>query len=121
MSKKFLKGVWEDKVLRYIILSIVILMIVFLILAAIDSSAEVFGTCVAKCKADVMYVHECIEDEQGYWGDSIPDAKLKNACIDLIRNERIDCYSLCAKKEVKNNYAVDYYYIHVKNFPDTNQ
>ena len=87
---EFLKDIFADKFIRRCIFIIIVCMIIILVWAAIGHSVETFGTCVAKCRTDIMYVHECVEDERGYWEGNVPDTRLKNACIDLIRNERIN-------------------------------
>ena len=114
------KFIWNDESLKYY-LFISAIIIICTILYVSFSHAETFDTCVVECKTDVMYISECIEDERNYWYSNKSDSTHRRTCIDLIRNEREDCYSLCAKEEVKINYPVDFYDIHVKNFPNTNE
>lgn len=95
-------------------------LIVVFVLSTIDASAETFNACIAKCKSDVIYIDECIEDERAYWEPSTPDINFKHACIDLIRNERLNCRSQCEKDLAsKYSYAPEYYDTHVKGFPTT--
>jgi hypothetical protein len=98
---------------------IVVFMVVF-VLCTTDASAETFNTCIAKCKMDVMYIDECVEDERSYWETNTPDINLKHACMDLIRNERLNCRSICEYDLAsKYSYAPEYYDTHVKGFPAT--
>ena len=85
-----------------------------------SSGQTTFDICTAECKTDVMYIDECIEDERKFWNPKVSDINLKHACMDLIRNKRLECYSDCEKEFVKYNHAVEYYDKEVKNFPITN-
>ena len=80
-----------------------------------------FGKCVSECQTDVMYVSDCMKDEQNYWDADISKHDLKESCIQLIRNERIDCYSSCARQEAENNSAsliYKFYDTEVQFFPN---
>ena len=82
--------------------------------------AESFDTCVARCKGDVLYMSDCMDDEQEYWDIDLSKKHLRRVCLDLIRNERLYCIGECAKKEAKKNSpAVNFYDKHVRHFPET--
>jgi len=111
--------VFKNKLIFWFIVEALI--IVTILIWVTTSNAETFGTCVAKCKFDVMYIDDCIEEERAYWETDVSEKILRNSCIDLIRNERLDCYSECAKQEVAiYNSAIDYWEMDVKNFPNIN-
>jgi len=84
------------------------------------ASAVTLGKCVAECQTDVMYVSECIAEEKSYWDldSEISEKDLKQACIDLIRNERLRCYSVCIRDQVESDRAVIFYDTEVRFFPN---
>ncbi len=82
------------------LLIITFLIWIFAFIRISNADAE-YDTCIARCKADVMQVHECIADERQYWenGQHIPEKLLAQDCSDKIRNERQMCYAECGKEE----------------------
>jgi hypothetical protein len=104
----------------FLICLVIFLLFLFYMIKSAD--AMVFGQCVSECQSDVMYISDCMDDEQGYWDLYISSRDLRRSCIDLIRNERIQCYSMCAKKEAEANSAAfiyEFYEAEIQSFPNS--
>ena len=105
-----------------IIISVISVFIITLTCFLENGHSMTFGSCVSECQTDVMYVSDCMQDEQNYWDADISKRDLKQACIELIRNERIDCYSICGKQEAQNNSAAfvyEFYDTQIQFFPSS--
>jgi hypothetical protein len=118
--KIILNYLWNEArgVLYLLLASLAI--VIFMIIFATTSHAESFEVCTARCKADVMDINQCIEDERQHWDTHVSKLALKNACMDLIRNEKLNCHSDCEKERYQNEAAMHFYDINVKNFPYIN-
>ena len=107
----------RDKMIWSVCVIILLLLVCFLEYG----HSMTFGKCVSECQTDVMYVSDCMKDEQHYWDADISKHDLKASCIELIRNERIDCYSSCARQEAENNSSAllyEFYDTQVRFFPN---
>lgn len=96
-----------------------VIFIVLLVLTTTGVSAESFPTCIARCKADVMNIDECMQDEKIHW-EANTSTNFKHACRDIIRNERFECRGLCEKNRAEQNRAAQYFDSDVRHFPLTN-
>jgi hypothetical protein len=66
------------------------------------AKADQVSICIKECKADVMDLQQCIQDEKNYWRyDEISDSYFKVVCRDLIKHERLKCYSECKEEKRK--------------------
>jgi len=83
------------------------------------ADAESFQLCIAKCDTDVMYIDDCIEDERKYWQPLPSEHMLRRSCMDLIRNERLNCHTDCEKNLPQQNTSIAYFDKEVRNFPIT--
>ena len=119
--KYVFKVLWYEQRSTFWLLFASFILVVFIVVFVLAdvAKAESFETCIAKCKTDVMYIDECIKDERRFWESNTSDINLKHACLDLIRNERFACRSICEKNEAQKPYAVNYYDKNVRHFPET--
>ena len=121
--KYVIGDLWYEQRSTFWLLLLSFILVIFIIIFVLTTTAnaESFDTCIAKCKTDVMYIDECIKDERRFWEPTVSDINLKHSCLDLIRNERFACRSICEKNEAQKSYAVDYYDKNVRHFPETIQ
>jgi hypothetical protein len=93
-------------------------MVIF-VLTTTSASAATLDTCITRCKADVLDLDQCIHDEKNHW-DARPSTNFKHACMDLIRNQKLNCEMDCDRDHLSRNAAVNYYESDVRHFPLTN-
>lgn len=78
-------------------MKIIILTLILLSLSVPVMSAN---KCIQECKADVMDIQQCIEEEKSFWeAKDLPDWHFKIVCKDLIRQEKLNCYAECRKEK----------------------
>lgn len=84
-----------------IVLCVLTFLIWVIAFIRIGNADESYQQCIQRCKADVMQIEECIEDERNHWTNAHLVSKriLRQTCRDLIRNERQYCYDECDKNE----------------------
>ena len=99
--------------------AIVVFIIIYTQSCNAETYSQEFGMCVSRCKASAINLDECIKDEKKYWDTNHSDVNFKYACMDLIRNEKLSCYSDCVKSEEQRNKeeSVTYYEHEVQEFP----
>ena len=118
--KTILNYLWNEERRVFYLFVASLAIVIFIIIFATTSHAESFKVCTARCKADVMDIEQCIKDERHHWDAHVSDLSLKHSCLDLIRNERLNCYANCEKERFQNQSAINFYDTNVKNFPYIN-